>query len=243
MRTAEPVEESGLEQESISLETAAQEEVIRLQELGRAASFLAHELRQPLGTIQNLVAYLRARVATDDPSVSESLLLLEEQTEFAGQILSSLAGLARTGAAAAIPTNLHRCLKAVLKRMAGHPEIILQQELAPRLPTVLADPVHVDRILSNLISNGLESMPGPGTVIIATRAEASCVLLQVTDAGCGIDPKLAERIFQPFFTTKPSGTGLGLALCRELAEANGGSITFTSRPGHGTTFELRLPRA
>lgn len=236
------IERNGHENQKTKPAAALRDERIRLQDLGRAAAFLAHELRQPLGAIQNLAAYLKATNSTADRTASEHLALIEQQAEFAGCILSSLASFARSGAPARKATHLHRVLSSVLKRLSLRPEIRLKQKLAPRLPAVLADPLQVDRIVSNLIANGLESMPGPGTLTVATRAQPGCVLLRITDTGCGIDPALAGDVFQPFVTTKSQGTGLGLALCRELAEANGGFISFRSQPSKGTTFELRLPR-
>ncbi|MBI2815712.1 MAG: hypothetical protein HYX72_02110 [Acidobacteria bacterium] len=216
---------------------------VRLQDLGRAAALLSHELRQPLGAIQNLTSYARACISHADKPVLESLCLVEQQAELASRILSSLSSFARSGQPARSPVQLHRILYNVLDRTARPQEIALQKHLVSPLPTAMADPLHVDRIVSNLIANALESIDGPGTVTITTRAEYELVILQISDTGCGIEPGLAESIFQPFVTTKRNGTGLGLALSCELAQANGGSLSFTSSPGKGTTFELRLPQA
>ena len=233
------------------------------------AGDIAHELRQPLSVIQNIAAYLRATIPARNGAVLKHLKTLEQQTAMAGEILSSMLEFARSGKPTIAPTDLHAVLKNVLSRAAlSHSgdlsgglvrglsrssspssRLRLKQSLARRLPPVLADPVHVDRILSNLIANGVESMErrgkrdARGILSVATEAEGRQVVVRVADTGCGISPAQARRIFEPFFTTKQAGTGLGLALCRRMAEANGGSIAFQSRPGKGTTFELRLPRA
>ena len=221
------------------------------------AGDIAHELRQPLSAIQNIAFYLRATIPSRNGAVLKHLKTLEQQTAIAGEILSSMLEFARSGKPTIAPTDLHAVLKNVLSRAALHSSspssrLRLKQSLARRLPPVLADPVHVDRILSNLIANGVESMEkmerrgkrgAQGTLSVATGAEGRQVVVRVADTGCGISPAQARSIFEPFFTTKQTGTGLGLALCRRMAEANGGSIGFQSRPGKGTTFELRLPKA
>ena len=103
--------------------------------------------------------------------------------------------------------------------------------------------------MANLIANALESMEGEGALTITARSEPSSrrgpkhdiVFVDITDTGCGIDPVQGENLFQPFVSTKSRGTGLGLALSLQLAEANGGSIVYRSQPGEGTTFEVTLP--
>ncbi|MBI4458445.1 MAG: HAMP domain-containing histidine kinase [Acidobacteria bacterium] len=216
---------------------------MRFTAMEHLTGILAHELRQPLSVIQILASHLRRSGSWADRRVSDQLELLEQQAELAGQILSNLVSLARSGRPQKAPSDLHRILGNALKRISWLPEIRLKRNLAPRLPAASADPLHVDLILFNLISNGLESMKGPGTLSIATCTDGEKILLQITDTGCGIPPGRARKLFQPFVTTKSNGTGLGLALCRQLAEANGGSLVFKSRLGKGTTFELRLPQA
>ena len=218
------------------------------------AGDIAHELRQPLSVIQNIAAYLRATIPARNGAVLKQLKTLEQQTAMAGEILSSMLEFARSGKPTIASTDLHAVLKNVLSRAAlssssSSSRLRLKRSLARRLPPVLADPVHVDRILSNLIANGVESMQimekrdARRILSVATEVKGRQVVVRVADTGCGISPAQARRIFEPFFTTKQAGTGLGLALCRRMAEANGGSIAFQSRPGKGTTFELRLPRA
>jgi signal transduction histidine kinase len=235
--------------------TERRRERIRLQEMGHLAASIAHELRQPLSAIQNLAYFLKATLSPAEQKVQENLVLLEQQAELAGRILSNLVAFGRSGTPHRTSVQLDGILTEVLKRIAwpaqARLELPLKQKRGQRPPRVFADPLHVDRILSNLIMNGLESMDGAGTLSISMRAgqdggKRACqgyVSVGITDTGCGIRPEQARDIFRAFVTTKPSGTGLGLALCLELAEANGGSITFHSRPGSGTTFELRLPRA
>jgi signal transduction histidine kinase len=107
---------------------------------------------------------------------------------------------------------------------------------------VLADPPRIKQILLNLCRNAVEAMPGGGILGLRAAAQEGEVVLEVSDTGVGVPPSEAGRIFEPFYTTKPAGTGLGLAVCRRVAEAHGGRLTFESRPGQGATFRLHLPR-
>jgi signal transduction histidine kinase len=208
--------------------------------MGQAAATIAHELRQPLSAIQNLSCYLRQTVSSSDPSICDNLKLLEQQAELAGRILSNLVAFARSGKTERTSVNVHTVLDDVLRRICWRREISLEKQLAARLPRVSADSLHIDRILSNLITNALESMEGAGTLSIVTGTAEGSVIVEITDTGCGISPEQEKSIFRAFVTTKRNGTGLGLPLCRQLARANGGVITFTSRPGKGSTFQLRL---
>ena len=214
-----------------------------LTALGNLAAGIAHELRQPLSTIQLIASHLKSSLASSNGAISKNLDMLEQQAELAGQILSNMVSFARSGKPRKTQINLHQILETVLDRISWPSEISLQRRLARRLPPVCADPLHVDRIIANLIANGLESMEAAGTLTIITVADPAGDLIRITDTGCGIHPDHYEKIFLPFATTKNNGTGIGLALCRQLAEANGGSMSFDSSPGKGTTFELRLPRA
>lgn len=257
MNTEELVETSGRRLVSVEVEGDAAvvrgscsqptgdnfQERVRLRELGRAAALLAHELRQPLGSILNLICFIRSSVRPADKAIAESMRLVEQQAELASAILASLTTFAKSGEPVRSQIQLHRIVYDVLDRTAWPPQVLLRHELADVLPLVAADPRHVDRMISNLINNALESIKGTGTVTISTRSDGDHVVLQISDTGCGVEPSLAGCIFEPFVTTKPNGTGLGLALSCELAQVNGGSISFTSCRGKGSTFELRLPRA
>ena len=206
------------------------------------AGAVAHELRQPLSTIQLIASHLKTGFRKSSVA-PETLAMLEEQAQLAGEILGSLVAFAKSGKARKQDANLHLILRGVLRRTSLPLEITLIQNLSRRLPTACAEPIHVDRIISNLVKNALESMNGGGTLSITTRTKGNEVILRIADTGCGVSAEQRETLFRPFATTKTNGMGLGLALCCQLARSNGGSIGLTSREGKGTVFELRLPRA
>lgn len=107
---------------------------------------------------------------------------------------------------------------------------------------IRADPPRVKQVLLNLCRNAVEAMPEGGVLTLGGWADGGDVVIEVGDTGVGIPPCDVGRVFEPFYTTKPTGTGLGLAVCRRVVEAHGGRITFETHPGRGTTFQVRIPR-
>jgi signal transduction histidine kinase len=114
---------------------------------------------------------------------------------------------------------------------------------APDTPPVLADEGQLRQVLLNLLRNAREAMPGGGRLTVATRGVDSEVEIQVSDTGLGMPQASLERAFEPFFSTKKGGTGLGLSVSQQILQAHGGSLSCQSESGRGTTFVLRLPRA
>ena len=118
--------------------------------------------------------------------------------------------------------------------------ILLKMELDPDLPQIKFDPVHLRQVILNIAKNGIEAMPGGGTLTIVSGRQADRVFVQIADTGEGIPPELLEQIFQPFFSTKPKGSGLGLAISQKIMEAHQGSITLESEPHQATRVTLFL---
>ena len=98
------------------------------------------------------------------------------------------------------------------------------------------------RVLDNLIRNAVEAMPSRGDLTVVLTRSDEIIEINITDTGVGIPKEIMDNLFRPFYTTKPRGTGLGLAVCRQAVEAHGGTITVTSEPGKGSTFTIRIPR-
>jgi len=163
--------------------------------MGFIAGSIVHELRQPLSTIQMIASYLKATVHPAE-GVSKNLEMLEQQAEMAGTILSSLVSFGRSGNREVS----RRCAPdfgGILRRAPPQPEISVERKLDRKLPLAMADPLHVDRIISNLVDNGIESLDGRGTIFISTRSERETVLLEIADTGCGIQQDYGDRIFEP----------------------------------------------
>ncbi len=225
----------------------------RLELLGQIAVGIGHELRQPLSVINNIAYCLRAALqekAGDEhnpgPKASPLTYLdrLDEQVGLASRIISSLTEYARTQRPNRCPTNLNQLVQRQAARLQLPPNIRLETQLADKLVRVLVDPVHMERVFHILVTNAFQSMEASeGKVDLRTFSEAGGALLEVADTGPGIPEALREKLFQPFFSGRANGLGLGLALARQLLEANQGSIGFRSEPGRGACFQVRLPAA
>jgi two-component system NtrC family sensor kinase len=206
---------------------------------------LVHEINNPLDGVINCIRTVRS--GRLNPEREKEYLALAEQELFRVTTLTKrLLGLARENPPALVASSLNELLEKSLffvdyRRTQSH--VKLRRCLDKGLPGVYADQNAILQIIVNLLQNAIESMPDGGTLTVKTGADAEWVRLDVCDTGHGISAEDLARVFYPFFTTKhATGTGLGLAVSRSIAEQHHGGITVRSEVGKGSTFTLRLPR-
>jgi PAS domain S-box-containing protein len=214
----------------------------RLADLGRMAATLAHEIRNPLGAIVNSIDVLRRPEASVDPR------LLKIVTEEAGRldaIIHDFLLFARPPARTPLPCDLPGLVEdtvMLFRRDGGLPhEATVSVECAARLPLLAMDPQQIRQVLWNLLRNAAEAMPTGGRidVEVGLAAGGEALMLTVTDDGHGVsDP---SAIFEPFYTTRTSGTGLGLAVVSRIVRDHGGSVWAENVPGRGARFVCRFP--
>ncbi|MFZ5909922.1 MAG: CHASE4 domain-containing protein [Chloroflexota bacterium] len=250
----------------------AQEKLVRhekLAVLGQLAGGVGHELRNPLAVISNAVYYLKLAQPGTDGKVKEYLGMIEREIHNADKIINDLLDFARLQAADRRPASVKGLVTRTLERFPAPEGVRVTLDLPGDLPAVYADPRQVEQILGNLVVNACQAMPQGGQLLVLSRVEGSVfseqcsvdsdpstapstsqwVRISVQDTGVGILPENLDKIFEPLFTTKPKGIGLGLAVSRKLAEANGGRIEVQSassppgEAGKGTVFTLVLPAA
>lgn len=216
----------------------------RLALLGQLSSGVGHELRNPLGVMTNAVYYLRM-VLTDAPqNVHEYLGILQQQITLSEKIVGDLLDFARSKPPRRQPTALGRVVDEQLGRLGAMNGTRVETDIPPDLPPALVDEVQLGQIVLNLLTNAAQALEADtGTIRITANANDHRVTLEVADTGPGIPRENIERVFEPLFTTKARGIGLGLAVSRTLARANGGELTATSETGKGATFRLTLPIA
>ncbi len=232
-----------LEEKTRALETA-QEELVRKERLailGQLAGGVSHELRNPLGVMKNSVYYLKM-VLPEDERVRKHLGIMEREVTTATRIVSDLLDFARTKPPSQAPTDLSEVVREVLDRTPLAENVEVVARLAPDLPPISVDALQVQQVLGNLITNGAQAMPEGGTLTIETTRTEGGARVAVSDTGVGIPPENLEKIFQPLFTTKAKGIGLGLAVAQGLAESNGGTISVESTVGRGSRFLVVFPQ-
>jgi PAS domain S-box-containing protein len=215
----------------------------RLALLGQLAGGVAHEIRNPLAVIRNAAYYLQMIQDTLDEDARDSVAEIQREVDTANEIVGDLLDYARDKPQQKSSFDLvDRVGKLVAdqqKRLAATIEL---ETCGTPLP-VQADSGQVDRILMNLIRNGVQASGEAGRISITLRSESGAAVLDVCDQGTGIAEENRPRVFEPLFTTKAKGIGLGLAVSRRYAERNGGTLELVDRPGPGTTFRLTLPLA
>jgi signal transduction histidine kinase len=226
----------------------AQDALVRKEKLamlGQLSSGVGHELRNPLGVMTNAVYYLKTVLATAPANVHEYLDILQQQVTLSEKIVSDLLDFARQKPPQRKPTSLVDVTKEQIARLGLTNGVRIETGMPPNLPPVLADPVQVGQIVLNLLTNAVQAVGKNGTVHIRADASGDRVHYEVEDSGPGIQPGNMDKIFEPLFTTKARGIGLGLAVSRTLARANSGDLTATNanEPGRGARFRLTLQSA
>jgi len=225
----------------------AQDELVRKERLailGQLSSGVGHELRNPLGVMTNAIYFLEATQSDAPPKVREYLGILRGQIRLSEKVVNDLLDFARVKTPQRSLVQLDVLVGEQLGRVSIPPRIRVERDFPPALPAVQVDPVQVGQVVLNLVVNAVQAMGDTGgLLILSARGREGHVQMEVRDTGPGIPPENLGRIFEPLFTTKARGIGLGLAVSRILARANGGDITVTSEPGRGAAFMLALPAA
>lgn len=234
----------------------AQEQLVRQEKLavlGQLAGGVGHELRNPLAVIANAVYFLKLIQPETDEKVREYLGLIERETHNADKIINDLLDFARIKSVDREPVAAAELVRRVLERYPAPENITVSLDLPPGLPPLWVDPRQIEQVLGNLVLNAYQAMPEGGQLSVSSKqssvsSEQSLItehrlLITVRDSGVGIPPENMSKLFEPLFTTKAKGIGLGLAVSKRLVEANGGRIEVQSEPGKGTAFTLVLPTA
>jgi len=224
---------------------ATQEQLVRhekLVTLGQLAGGVGHELRNPLGAIKNAAYFLNMALEEPEPEVKEMLDVLEREVATSERIISSLLEFARPKPPTQRKVNVNDVLQEALSRITVPENIEVISQPDKSLPKILADPDQLAQVFANIILNGIQAMPKGGRLMVKSEIpSAGWVAISVTDTGAGIPEENLGKLFEPLFTTKAKGIGLGLAFTSTLVEGNGGTIEVQSEVGKGSTFTVKLP--
>ena len=243
-----------LENASLSRQLRRSEAVLeranRLSSLGTLAAGLAHEIRNPLVAVKTFLDLLPQRL-DDRQFLSEFRELSLSELRRVTDLIADLLTLGKSRTTERRPVDLPVTLEPVIRLMdttARKRQVELHSHWKPDLPAVSADPDQLKQIVLNLLLNAIETSPAGGRVMLDVRDGAvlgttAAVVMEVRDHGAGIPADQLEHIFHPFFTTKETGTGLGLALVHQMVVDHGGEIAVESTVGQGTVFRVTLPAA
>lgn len=211
----------------------------RLVGVGRIAAAIAHEIRNPLASLSGCIQLLQEE--NPGPVVDIALREINRLTELVGDFLDT----ARPPRLLPRPTKVVAVARDVSTALQQDPRykglIVVQVEGDQEIEATL-DPNRFRQILWNLVLNGAQAMPDGGVVRVACSHQENRLVVEVSDSGVGIDKAHQAKLFDPFYTTRQGGTGLGLATVHRLVRSHAGTITLRSEPGSGTTFQISFPQ-
>ena len=216
----------------------------RLASIGSLAAGVAHEIRNPLSSIKGFATYFRERYR-DDPEDQQTAEVMIKEVDRLNRVIGQLLEFARPMTMNPIPTSVPAVIRHALKMVepqAREKGISIVADLPPELGEIPLDADRFGQVLLNLYLNAIAAMEPGGTLRVSlTRQDEKRIRIDVADNGGGIKPEDLPRVFDPYFTTKPSGTGLGLPIVQKIVEAHGGEVLMDSEPGRGTTATILLP--
>ncbi|MFD2183501.1 two-component system sensor histidine kinase AtoS [Rhodoplanes azumiensis] len=211
----------------------------RLAALGELTAGIAHEVRNPLTSIRGFIQYLDECESLEEWRAYGPLII--RQVDSLNHLVGELLAFGRPQPPRIGKVDVAQLIKEMAFLARGKSDARIALDCDGSFPTIEADGEALKQALLNLIINAIQAIPDGGTVTVSTRTEDDRVVIAVKDDGVGVAPENLDKVFDPFFSTKPSGTGLGLAMVHRIVDAHGGVITFNSTPGKGTVVEIRLP--
>jgi len=232
----------------ISERKRMEEERLRLEKLasiGELATMVAHDLRNPLTSIRNASYYIKnacpARAKAECKTAIEMLNIIEQETLFADTIINDLLDFAVKKPLQKERQNINKLIEGSLTESNIPKNIKVERNFAKKA-TAIVDEKQLERVFLNLIKNALQVMPNGGKLTVTTTETKDHVEIAFSDTGIGIPEQNMNKIFQPLFSTKAKGIGMGLAICKRIVEQHGGTIDVGSKVGEGTTFVVKLPK-
>jgi len=221
----------------------------RLNAMGAMASTLAHELNQPLAAITNYLEacrYLTRSRGDPDHSILDALDRARVQALRAGDIIRKIRSFTVSGEIATAQIDLNQVIRAAcaaVRQLRVANGVKIDCDFDPVPARTIGDSLQIEQVVSNLIRNAVEATAGHARreVTVTSRIEAEEVHIQVADTGPGLSEAMLDNLFEPFRTTKETGTGLGLPICRTIVEAHGGRLWAENGAGGGAVFSFTLP--
>jgi signal transduction histidine kinase len=226
----------------------------RLAALGEMAAAIAHEVKNPLAGIEVMSGLLKRRLP-DSPDAQTVLADIIKEAKMANRMVQEVLAFVRPIRLQVEDTSVADVIRDAITTAENHSlkgEVEVRVDVPEALRPIQADPAQLRQIFTNFLTNAFEAMNGTGLVEITAVAQdgdeetgpdhgGPTVIITVSDNGPGIPPEVTDRIFSPFFTTKPQGSGLGLAIVRKIVDAHDGRIDVGERSGGGTVFRVTLP--
>jgi Signal transduction histidine kinase regulating C4-dicarboxylate transport system len=215
----------------------------RLAAIGSMSSYVAHEIRNPLVTIGGFAKTL-SRFTFTDSKIKTNIDIIIEEVKRLEKILKNITDFGKPSTPEKIDTQISEIMESTCMFMENYfreKNINVHKEFETDVPEIAVDLIQIKQVFLNILMNAVEAMPDGGNLDIKIRSGIESIEIEIVDNGEGIPKEVLENIFNPFFTTKPNGTGVGLPISLKIIEDHGGNIDVKSMPGKGTTMSLTLP--
>jgi signal transduction histidine kinase len=218
----------------------------RMATIGQTAGMVGHDIRNPLQAITGDVYLVKTELASisesdEKKSALESLQEIEKNIDYINKIVADLQDFARPLKPNAEETDLKLIIDELLAKNGLPENVKVSVKVEAEARKIAADSTYINRIIHNLVNNAVQAMPNGGKLTINAYKETKDVVISVKDTGVGISEATKGKLFTPMFTTKAKGQGFGLPVIKRMTEALGGTVSFESQEGKGTTFRVRLP--
>jgi signal transduction histidine kinase len=221
-----------------------QEKLIQQEKLaavGQLAAGIGHELRNPLGVIKNAAYYIKTKIGTDDPKLNKHLTIVEREISISNRIISDLLEFSRNRSPSIAPSDINKVVDDALDVVEMPQDILLVKEFGTALPKAAVDANQMHQVFVNLGLNAVQAMTEGGQLKVSTRLKGDYIEVEFNDTGCGVPEENLKKLFDPLFTTKAKGVGLGLAVTHGIIEKIKGSIEVKRKVEKGTIFVVKLP--
>jgi len=230
----------------IARERASRSEKLAI--IGKLSGGVAHDLRSPLGAIKNAAFYLKRKCDIDWPGqnnadIMEWIQVIDDQATRANDVITNLLSFGSSKELVFSETQISDVIRDSLASVPLGEKLALSLSVDPDLPPVLGDASQLIRVFENLVTNAQDAMENDGCLSIDAHRSGGSVKIVISDTGSGIDPENIEKIFEPLYTAKFHGTGLGLTICQEIVSKHNGSISVESEINRGTSFTIFIPVA
>jgi C4-dicarboxylate-specific signal transduction histidine kinase len=247
------MEEQRRTEEALQVTRSELARVVRITTIGELAASIAHEVNQPLAAVVANADACVAWLTRDDPNLVEARAAAERTTQGAtraSEVISRIRSLINKTAPERIRIQINEIIEEVVAladRQASRNEVSVVTELTPDLPLVVGDRIQLQQVILNLMLNGIEAMSGVNDrsrrlVVRSRMQDAEQIRVSIEDCGIGVTEKNISRLFEPFFTTRSQGIGMGLPISRSIVEAHGGRLWAESTVNQGSVFQFTLPK-
>ena len=230
--------------EDVTERVHLQERLLRTEKLaaiGKLASGVGHELRNPLGVIKNSVYFLKMVLGSSDEKVGRHLEIQNREIDISNRIITILMEFSKLRSSNVESFDMNSLIMESLSKIDIPDNVELELELEEGRIDIVADRVQIGGVLINIITNAVQAMPLGGRLKIGIERMGGFIRIEVVDTGEGMSEETVKDIFEPLYTTKAKGIGLGLAIARQYVENHNGKIGVKSKPGKGSVFSIKLP--